>query len=111
MSSKKKLIRDQFRLKVFERDKHHCKFCSNTEHLDAHHITDRHELPAGGYVLENGITLCPEHHIQAEVWHNSQGTDFVEGLKPEDLYRKIYSSYEAAMEASKKLEARVERIK
>jgi hypothetical protein len=24
--------------------------------LDVHHITDRHEMPNGGYVPENGIT-------------------------------------------------------
>lgn len=26
--------------------------------LDAHHITDRNEMPNGGYVPENGISLC-----------------------------------------------------
>jgi hypothetical protein len=71
------------------------------EELDAHHVTDRSLMPNGGYVKENGISLCPECHIKAEVFH-STGTA-VEGYSPEDLYKKINSSYEKAVEASSKL--------
>ena len=55
----------------------------------------------GGYVKENGISLCPDCHQKAEVFH-STGTP-VEGYSPDDLYKKINSSYEKAVEASNKL--------
>ena len=46
---------------VKERDAH-CKYeeCSATEDLEAHHIIPRSQ--GGGNTLENGITLCREHH-------------------------------------------------
>lgn len=59
--SDKKLIRQLFRSDVFARDKVACRACSVTAAevpLDAHHITPREEMPNGGYVVENGITLC-----------------------------------------------------
>ena len=58
----KKLIRQKFRDEVFGRDGYKCVFCGKTNNLDAHHITNRNEMPNGGYVKENGITLCPVHH-------------------------------------------------
>jgi hypothetical protein len=69
--------------------------------LDAHHITDRTLMPNGGYVKENGISLCPTCHEKAEVFH-STGTA-LEGWAPEDLYKKVGSSYELAVEASERL--------
>lgn len=99
MSHLKKLIRERFRDAVFARDKHKCKFCARTDSLDAHHITDRNEMPNGGYVLANGITLCPEHHLMAEGYH--QGNP-VPGFLPEDLYKAIGSSRETAVLADSK---------
>lgn len=103
MSGKKKEIRDKFRSSVFKRDRNKCRMCSfnELEKLDAHHITDRKLMPSGGYVPENGISLCPECHIRAEVFH-STGTSVL-GYSPEDLYTVIGSSYNQAVEASKKL--------
>jgi 5-methylcytosine-specific restriction endonuclease McrA len=103
MSAQKKLIRKNFRDKVFNRDGNKCVFCDITEDLDAHHITDRTLMPNGGYVLENGITLCSDHHLIAETWHTSQHQEWVDGFHPEDLYLKIGSSHEKAIRASKKL--------
>jgi hypothetical protein len=71
--------------------------------LDAHHITDRHEMPHGGYVKENGISLCSECHKRAEVWHESGKVEYEEGYHPDDLYKLIGSSYEEAFVASQKL--------
>lgn len=99
---RKQLIRHNFREAVFKRDGPQCKFCEIRENLDAHHITDRSEMPNGGYVLENGITLCPEHHIQAEQFHISGGKSWIEGLHPDDLYAMINSSYKLALEKSEK---------
>src|SRR5215203_1562865 len=86
----KKQLRAAFRKAVFQRDRYRCVTCGKPgkdrqggeahkqfhSHpadrdlvcLDAHHITDRHEMPNGGYVAENGITLCDDGcHLLAEV--------------------------------------------
>lgn len=99
---KKQMIRQKFRESVFGRDGYKCVFCDVTKNLDAHHITDRSLMPNGGYVPENGISLCPEHHIQAEQFHISDGNTWIDGMHPNDLYRKIGSSYELAVTKSTK---------
>jgi hypothetical protein len=58
---KKYLIRQKFKESVFKRDNNTCQVCGhkdNTDFFDAHHITDRNDMPNGGYVAENGITVC-----------------------------------------------------
>lgn len=107
--SDKKEIRRNFRDAVFKRDGFRCAMCGMKsskdkaeQELDAHHIVNRKEMPNGGYVKENGIALCKEScHQKAEVFH-STGTP-VPGYSVEELYKKINSSYEKAVEASQKL--------
>lgn len=99
----KKLIRQEFNDSVFKRDKYKCVFCNVTENLDAHHITDRHEMPNDGYVKENGITLCSKHHLDAERFHMTKGKEWVENMHPDDLYEIIGSSYEIAFTESERL--------
>lgn len=61
------LTRQEFRNAVFKRDKHCCVICGQTDNIDAHHIIERRLFAeTGGYFLDNGATLCPEHHIKAE---------------------------------------------
>lgn len=103
MGSEKKKIRANFRSAVFSRDGHKCRKCGATGELDAHHITDRSFMPSGGYVKENGISLCAECHLKAEAWHISQQMQWVEGYHPNELYRLIGSSYEDALRASSSL--------
>ena len=82
-----------------------CDFKSSFEkaesELDAHHITDRNDMPNGGYVKENGISLCEDCHIKAEVYH-STGVAYVD-YSPDDLYIKINSNLDLAIKASLKL--------
>lgn len=60
------LTRDQFRTQVFARDKAVCVVCQNPA-KDAHHIIDRSLFgKSEGYYLSNGVSLCEEHHIEAE---------------------------------------------
>lgn len=65
----KLLSRDEFREGVFKRDNHKCVVCG-ADGKDAHHIIERrlfsapHEL--GGYFLDNGVTVCEEHHLACE---------------------------------------------
>jgi 5-methylcytosine-specific restriction endonuclease McrA len=97
----KKEIRRLFRDAVFERDGHACRKCGAKDcELDAHHITDRHDMPNGGYVVENGISLCETCHALAEVWHASGQSHFEVGFHPDDLYVLIGSSWKKAWEAS-----------
>lgn len=66
---KKLLSRNNFRESVFERDSHKCCICgvsSEEQKLDAHHIMERRLFVDGGYYLDNGASLCSEHHLQAE---------------------------------------------
>lgn len=93
----KKKIRENFRNVVFKRDHFKCVFCDCTLDLDAHHITDRHEMPNGGYVLSNGITLCPTHHLLAEGYHIN-GYTTTQEFSPNELYKKIHSSHELAIQ-------------
>ena len=100
----KKDLRKCFRNSVFLRDNYTCQICGISKHeneLDAHHITDRHEMPNGGYVLENGITVCKEScHLLVEKFHISDNKEWNIGLHPDDLYNKINSSYELAFKIS-----------
>lgn len=112
----KKDIREYFRTIVFERDNYTCKVCHkkwttndvdpNAGKMNAHHITDRHHFPNGGYVLENGITVCDGKenscHMKCELFHISGGTKWNEGLHPDDLYILINSSREKANKADEK---------
>ena len=119
MSTRKQKIRENFRKAVFERDEFRCVLCGfqstreRAEHdLDAHHITPRELMPAGGYVVENGITLCaPERsggraadgcHLKAELALDhpvdaTQGsTNWMYRYSASQLYAKICSSREEA---------------
>lgn len=120
--SNKKSLRDEFRSRVFERDDCRCAMCGykpdDDTQLDAHHITDRHEMPFGGYVAANGITLCTDRctqapwnfflklstgpsidcHQKAETIHATG--QLVLGYTPNDLYDKIKSGYCWAYEQS-----------
>jgi 5-methylcytosine-specific restriction endonuclease McrA len=109
MSSQKKVIRNKFRDDCFKRDNYKCVKCEfkssqekAQDELDAHHITSRTEMPSGGYVKENGITLCKDNcHIKAEEYH-STGIAAL-GFSIDDLYTAIRSSHTQAIAASKKL--------
>ena len=73
----------------------------NDQFLDAHHITDRTEMPNGGYVKENGISLCKEKcHLLAEEYHISGNTKWIDNFHPDDLYKLINSNKELAIKKS-----------
>ena len=58
-------------------------------------------MPEGGYVEENGISLCPGCHEKAEVFHSTGKS--LPGFSPEELYVLIGSSLEKATSAARKL--------
>jgi len=125
----KKDIRKNFRDSVFKRDNYTCRICGNgpykalaEEQFDAHHIIDRSEMPNGGYVKENGITVCKiprgmawneekqtydfdnlSCHEKCEQFHISEGNKWVKNMHPNNLYAIIGSSKELAIKESEKL--------
>ena len=109
MGQEKKKIRENFRNSCFKRDKYTCIMCGKKsspdkviEEMDCHHITDRSLMPNGGFVKENGITLCKNDcHLKAEQFW-STGIAYPE-YSVEELYSAIGSNYELAVAASKKL--------
>lgn len=105
--NRKKKIRASFRDSVFKRDNHTCKVCKKkkpVDELDAHHITDRSLMPNGGYVKENGITLCKDTcHMMCEEFYISNGENWHKDLHPNDLYSMIGSTCEEAVRASESL--------
>ncbi len=64
-------MRDKFRKAVFERDRHICVIPEcGLPAVDAHHIIERalwtEEGEQGGYLVDNGASVCARHHFQAE---------------------------------------------
>ncbi len=63
--------RDAFRKSVFERDRYECivPHCHKSA-VDAHHIIERRlwnaENEYGGYLVDNGASVCDEHHKLSE---------------------------------------------
>lgn len=108
----KKEIRDNFRNKCFQRDKYCCRMCGfapseeqwlayeqgGPAPLDCHHVCDRTLMPFGGYVAQNGISLCPQCHEFAELYHMTGVAH--PGYSPSDLYVRIGESYDRAVQMS-----------
>lgn len=59
------LDRDTFRESVFTRDHHQCVMCGAPA-VDAHHLLERRLFSDSGYYLNNGVSLCNLHHLDAE---------------------------------------------
>lgn len=102
--AKMKEARRAFREGCMARDGRRCVITGRTDDLQVHHITDRHEMPADGYVVENGITVCGDVHEDCEVFHRTGGKEWPDGRHPDDLYAMIGSSREKAAEAARRLE-------
>jgi hypothetical protein len=84
------LSRDAFREGVFARDGHKCVFCEKPA-VDAHHLLERRLWVDGGYYLNNGASVCEEHHKLCEMTKISvEDVRFAAGIKsvivPEELY-------------------------
>lgn len=111
----KQQTREKFRKDVFDRDNYKCVVCGRGDvKLDAHHITNRKQIPNGGYVKENGITLCDTYngcHWKAEQFNCGYTEDYIietkgkelETFRASNLYKLINSSYELACKKSEKL--------
>lgn len=105
MSAKKKAARAAFRDAVFARDGHRCVVCGAAGvPLDAHHIHPREDMPNGGYVAANGVTLCDTEdgcHAKAEAVLQGRAEDAA--YAPSALFARIGSSLERARAAAARL--------
>jgi hypothetical protein len=103
MSTKQdhKRWRKEFNEDCLSRDGHKCVFCNEIENLDVHHITDRHDMPNGGYGCLNGITLCEDHHLLCEEYHISGFCE--EKYHPSSLYIKINTTFDDAFKQCENL--------
>lgn len=54
----------KWRQNVYKRDKYCCKWpgCNNNKKLNAHHIKKWADYPGLRFEINNGITLCKDHH-------------------------------------------------
>lgn len=89
----KLLSRDEFRNGCLIRDGHKCVICGNKENLSVHHIMERRLFENGGYYFSNGITLCEQHHIEAEQTLIDPSKFYeilgVERVLPDNLYEEF----------------------
>lgn len=79
--------RKQFRQTVFDRDENTClvPWCDNDAD-DAHHIVERELWDDGGYIPNNGASVCNKHHQYAEENHiPPQAFYFWLGIESENI--------------------------
>lgn len=94
----KLLTREQFREQTFARDNYKCVFC-NLPAKDAHHILERRLWSDGGYYLNNGASVCEQHHLDCEMTKISVedvriACGITKPIIPEDLYDdQIYDKW------------------
>src|ERR1019366_5058073 len=86
----KLLSRDSFREGVFARDNNKCVICG--EKADAaHHIIERRLFSDGGYYLNNGASVCEEHHLKCEMTQISveevrESCGITKSVVPDQIY-------------------------
>lgn len=61
----KLLSRQVFSEAVLNRDNHTCVFCKDTK-VVVHHIIEKKLFGDGGYYIDNGASVCDEHHWSFE---------------------------------------------
>ncbi len=93
MEPRKPLSRDAFREAVFARDGGLCVVCKAPAQ-DAHHVLERRLFSDGGYYLDNGASVCGEHHLACErttisVEEVREAAGIVKPVIPEHLYRDV----------------------
>lgn len=66
LRSNQLLTREQFRDYSLKRDNYSCVFCKSKVNVVVHHILDRKLFSDGGYYLDNGASVCDEHHWECE---------------------------------------------
>lgn len=47
---------------IYKRDLYKCTICGSRKEINAHHLNSYHSFPEERYDINNGVTLCVEHH-------------------------------------------------
>lgn len=87
------LPRDKFRSNVLKRDGFKCIFCDNSADT-VHHILERRLWSDGGYYVDNGASVCEQHHIECEMTIRSveevrEAAGIQRKVVPEHLYDDV----------------------
>lgn len=75
-----------WKLSVHKKDNCECFVCGCKDDLNAHHIYQWADNRDIRFLVENGITLCREHHVQVHKMYKS-GT-----LSSEELWQMVYGN-------------------
>lgn len=69
----------EWRKAVYARDKFKCQWpnCNKKSRLNAHHIKNWAEFPGLRFVVDNGITLCRDHHDMIKSMEESYASTFM----------------------------------
>ena len=79
-TSKKRKLDRLWSTLVKERANHKCEYCGKTTHLNSHHIFSRNNHSVR-WDLENGVCLCPSHHVLGNFSAHKAPIEFSEWLK------------------------------
>jgi hypothetical protein len=64
------LSRDEFKKSCLARDNNSCIICGSKKNITVHHLIERklfkEDFEFGGYFIDNGVSICEEHHLDAE---------------------------------------------
>lgn len=69
-----------WRKAVYKRDNYSCQWpnCNNKhKRLNAHHIKNWAQFPGLRFIIDNGITLCREHHDMIKGLEESFASTFM----------------------------------
>jgi 5-methylcytosine-specific restriction endonuclease McrA len=96
---------DSFQDAVFKRDHNKCAHCGSADGITFFLISPRGEMPNGGYVLENAVTLCHDCYKRAKYFYGKMPDNAwrYPDHDPRELYKLIGSDFDMALEASLKL--------
>lgn len=61
---------NKWRIDVFKKDDYKCDICKQHGVIHAHHLKSFTKYVEDRYSINNGITLCEEHHIE---FHRNYG--------------------------------------
>ena len=72
-------IYKEWRKKVYTRDNHQCQWpgCQKKRQLNAHHIKNWAQFPGLRFVIDNGITVCRQHHDSIKGMEESYASTFM----------------------------------
>lgn len=69
-----RVVEQEWREKILEKDNFECKKCGSREHLQAHHVYSWLNYPKKRLEINNGVTLCRSCHLEL---HRHNGFSYI----------------------------------